>query len=196
MREKLAHRPLLLTVGAALSIGGCLAAAAICPTQNAPSQMESRDAGSVKSLPKVFSDVLTELKARTRIPILLPSQLPAPLARAEHALINKANPDEYSISLYYELGIGDAGFGAMFAAEKNPGYSPRELPNVEPAKLEDNIRGFFREVSCGGSCAPANLWWEDDGILYQIQIELPPDDPHQKETIVGVANSAILAGPR
>jgi hypothetical protein len=32
--------------------------------------------------------------------------------------------------------------------------------------------GMFIPVSCGGSCAPENLWWEQNGVMYQIQIAL------------------------
>jgi hypothetical protein len=102
------------------------------------------------------------------------------------------------VALYYELGVGDAGFAASFSARKNAGYSPRELPNVEEVKLAGGIVGFFRSVSCGGSCAPANLWWEQDGTLYQIQLKLPSTlrEKKQLRIIMAVADSAILAGPR
>lgn len=32
--------------------------------------------------------------------------------------------------------------------------------------------GMFIPVSCGGSCAPENLGWEQNGVMYQIQIAL------------------------
>jgi hypothetical protein len=87
--------------------------------------------------------------------------------------VDKATADEYAVSLYYELDVGNAGFAASFQAINNLHYSPRELGNVREVKLAGGITGFFRPVSCGGSCAPANLWWEQGAVLYQIQLKLP-----------------------
>ena len=151
-----------------------------------------------KPLPKVFVSILAEVKAKTNLSVLLPTELPKPFSDAEQAEVSEVKGDQYSVVLYYELGVGNAGFAASFSAEKNASYSPRELPNVQAVKLADGIVGFFRPVSCGGSCAPANLWWEQGAVLYQIQLKLPPtlSEKNQQSTIVAVADSAILAGPR
>ena len=150
------------------------------------------------SLLGVFASVLPQVKARSHIPVLLPSELPEPIRKAKHALVEKAVPTEYAISLYYELGVGDSGFAAFFSAQGKPKFNLRELPNVEPVNLAHSLHGFFRAVSCGGSCAPANLWWEEGGVLYQIQIELSPSlsEQSQEKSIVAVVDSAILGGPR
>lgn len=149
------------------------------------------------SLPEVFGSVLTELKAKTRIPVLLPTDLPKPFCDARNAVLDKVTPDGYGVGVYYELEVGNAGFAASFAGQDNPPYSPEELPNVRRVKLAHGIVGYFRPVSCGGSCAPANLWWRD-GPLYQVQLKLPTilSDKQQKRIITAVANSAIIAGPR
>jgi hypothetical protein len=149
-----------------------------------------------KSLPRVFTSVLPNLKASSRIPILLPGELPQPIARAKDALVGETGQNEYAISLYYKLGIGDAGFAASFGAQGKPKYKPQELPDVRAVKLAHGLRGFFRPVSCGGSCAPANLWWEEADVLYQVQLKLSFDDENQEKIITAVADSAILAGPR
>src|ERR1035438_3292628 len=82
------------------------------------------------SLPDIFLSVLAEVKAKTRVPVLLPTELPSPFSDAKHASVNKATADEYAIGLYYELETGDAGFAASFEATSDPRYSPRELGNV------------------------------------------------------------------
>ncbi len=150
------------------------------------------------SLPDVFLSVLPELKAKTKVAVLLPAELPSPFSDAKHATVDKATADEYAVSLYYKLDVGNAGFAASFGASNNPGYSPRELPNVREVRLANGISGFFRQVGCGGSCAPANLWWEQGAVLYQIQLKLPASlgEKNQEEIITAVADSAILAGPR
>ena len=153
---------------------------------------------SERSLPKVFVSVLPQVKAKSQVPVLLPSKLPEVIATAKHSIVQKAAPNEYAISLYYELGVGDAGFAAFFSAEGNPKFDPRKFPTLKSIDLAHRLHGFFGAVSCGGSCAPANLWWEQNDILYQIQLELSPstDDQEQERIIVAAANSAILAGPR
>jgi hypothetical protein len=147
---------------------------------------------------EVFAPVLARVKATSRIPVLLPNELPSAIATAKHAVVDTAGVDEYAITLYYELGTGDAGFAASFSAQGKPKFNPQEVTNVEPVNLAHDLHGFFRAVSCGGSCAPANLWWEENGVLYVIQLELSPDmsDRDQENTIVAVVNSAIMGGPR
>lgn len=156
------------------------------------------DHAKSKSLPKVFASVLGEVKTKSHVPILLPSELPDSVGRAENAVIGNAASNTYAILLYYRLGIGDAGFAASFSADAKPKFDPRELPNVDGVELAHGIHGFFRAVSCGGSCAPANLWWKDGGTVYQIQMKLDSSlsAESQEKTIVAVANSAILGGPR
>ena len=157
------------------------------------------DAANVgTTLPNIFVSVLPEIKAKTSIPVLLPSKLPRPFGDAKHARVEKVAPNEYAIALYYELDVGDAGFAALFAANNNAHYSPMELPDVHQVKLAGGKVGFFRPVSCGGSCAPANLWWEQGSTQYQIQLELRStlEEMKQQKIISAVANSAILAGPR
>jgi hypothetical protein len=112
---------------------------------------------SNRSLPATFVDVLPEVKAKSGMPVLLPSVLPDSLAKANYAVVEKAEVNEYAISLYYELGIGDAGFAAYFAAQAKPNYDPRELSDISEVKLARGMRGSFSPVRCGGSCAPANL---------------------------------------
>ena len=107
------------------------------------------------SLPDILVSVLAAVKAGTSIPVLLPTELPRPFSDAKHAMVQKVSAYEYAVDLYYELGVGDAGFAASFAATNHPQYSPREIPNVREVKLAGDIVGFFRPINCGGSCAPA-----------------------------------------
>jgi hypothetical protein len=151
-----------------------------------------------QSLPKALASVLSEVKSKSHIPLLLPSELPRPIATAEYAIVAAASEDEYAISLYYELGIGNAGFAASFGAKAHPDYGPKDIPNVREVRLSRGVIGYFRPVSCGGSCAPANLWWKEGQTLYLVQLELPAALPEgdKRRMLISVADSAILAGPR
>jgi hypothetical protein len=146
----------------------------------------------------VFNSLLPQIKEKTKVPVFLPSGLPQPIGKAKYSVAENLREDEYAISLYYKLGIGDAGFAASFAGQDDAKYRAEELQNVKKVKLARGAKGFFRPVSCGGSCAPANLWWMDGGVLYQIQLKLSPttSELDQENEIIAVANSAITAGPR
>ena len=52
---------------------------------------------------------------------------------------------------------------------------------------------MFLPVSCGGSCAPANLWWEQNGVMYPIQIKLKSSttEKEQERILVETANSTV-----
>ena len=177
---------------------GCPAAESPVQVPIAASYVASAHSARAKSLPRVLVSALAKVEGNSRIPILLPSALPGGVETIRHATVDKATPKEYQISLYYKVGVGDAGFAGMFFAKANPGYSPERLSNVHAIRLAHGIRGFFRAVSCGGSCASANLWWEQGRVLYQIQLVLPShfSDSEQEDSIAKMADSAILAGPR
>jgi hypothetical protein len=149
-------------------------------------------------LPEVFTSVLADLKTKTHVPVLLPGELPEPINAARYAVLGKTASTRYSLSLYYGRDAGDAGLAAAFAGDFAPKNSPREFPDARKVTLVHGLRGYFRPVSCGGSCAPANLWWDDRGVVYSIQLKLSSsvNEEKQQETTVAVANSAILAGPR
>jgi hypothetical protein len=176
---------------------GCVAQSGEKPASLATDKVASGAAWGGQ-LPEALAAVLPKVKAKSQIPVLLPSKLPQPVAKAKNALVEKASANEYTISLYYELGIGDAGFAASFSAQTTPNYNPRDLKGIHEVKLVRGIRGFFKPISCRGSCSPANLWWEEHGILYQIQVKLPSSlsEQKQQDVIGGTADSSILGGPR
>ena len=161
-------------------------------------QSTAQSPNQPQAVPKVFTSALSEIKAKSPIPVLLPSELPQPLVKVKYANVEAASADKYALSLYYELGVGDAGFAASFTAEAHPGYEPKDMPNVSEVKLSRGIIGYFRPVTCGGSCAPANLWWEEDQTLYQVQLKLSSTLPEhgQQNEMIAIADSAILAGAR
>ncbi len=154
--------------------------------------------GQPQEIAQVFVSHLSEIKQKTKVPVLLPSDLPQPIAKAKYSAVGDLQADKYEIGLYYELGAGDAGSAAFFKGQTKPKYEPKVLPNAKKVKLVRGTWGYFREVSCGGSCAPANLWWIYGGSLYQIQLELQStmSESEPENKIVAVANSAIAAGPR
>jgi hypothetical protein len=151
-----------------------------------------------QALPEVFRSVLIELKEQVQIPILLPKALPKPIEEARHVVVSEQHRDHWAVLLYYELHVGDAGCAGAFSGVSPPSFSLETVPNVRRIQLHGGSIGFFRKVSCGGSCAPANLWWVQDRVLYQIQLKLASNtrEDEQEKLITDLANSAISAGPR
>ena len=74
----------------------------------------------------------------------------------------------------------------------------RTLETSARLELTHGLLGYFRPVSCGGSCAPANIWWKDGRVLYQIQLGFASTlrESDQQKAITAAADSAILGGPR
>lgn len=165
--------------------------------KQAGKEAQRKEDQTQSSLPKVFASVLAQVQAKSHVAILLPSELPDPVGKAEHAGVDKATPNEYTISLYYELDAGDAGFAALFSGDAAPKYDPKELRNIREVELAHGIHGFVRAVG-SRSRGPANIWWKDGGTLYKVQTKLDSSlsGEGQEKAIVAVANSAIRAGPR
>lgn len=149
--------------------------------------------GQAKGPAPVFQPALEEIQSHTQIPILLPSKLPSAIRERDIKLASgRVSDGGYFVSLYYS----ETGVGATFAA--GFGGSTRifqDLPSTRRVALAGGRSGMFRPVSCGGSCAPANLWWEQDGVMYQIQIELRSDstEKDQEKILVETANSTVRA---
>jgi hypothetical protein len=139
----------------------------------------------------VFRPALEQILSQTQLPILLPSSLPSPLRAIDIKLASgTASNDGYFISLYFDEVGSDATFAAGFGASKR---TFKELPNTHRVALAGGALGMFRPVSCGGSCGPANLWWEQNGVMYQIQIKLSSTlaEKDQENILVETANSCV-----
>ena len=143
----------------------------------------------------VFRPALAEIQSKVRIPILLPSKLPSAIADKDIKLASgQVRDDGYYISLYFSEGGGDATFAAGFGGSTRL-LSPQDLPNVRRVAVSGGRTGMFRPVWCGGSCAPANLWWQQNGVMYQIQIKLGSRSAErdQEKILVETANSMVTA---
>lgn len=123
----------------------------------------------------VFRPALAQIQGQVRIPILLPSKLPSAIPERDIKLASgEVTANAYFILLY---------------------FSEADLPNTHRVALSGARTAVFRPVSCGGSCAPANLWWQQNGVLYQIQVRLRSGlaEGEQEKIVVETANSIVTA---
>lgn len=151
--------------------------------------------GQAKRPASVFNSALEQIQSQTRIPILLPSKLPPVIRESAIKLaFGEVRTDGYFVSLYYEEVGSNASYAAGFGGS-TPTFRLTELRNTKVAALSHNRVGAFRPVSCGGSCAPANLWWEQDGAMYNFQLKLRSDTPEkdQEKILVETANLSVIA---
>jgi hypothetical protein len=147
--------------------------------------------GQSKGPAPVFRPALEQIQPQTRIPIVLPSKLPSAIPERDIKLAwGEVREDGYFISLYFSEPAVNATFAAGFGASTR---ILQDLPNTRRVALSGGRTGMFRPVSCGGSCAPANLWWEQNGVIYQIQIKLRSNstEKDQERILVETANSTV-----
>ena len=141
----------------------------------------------------VFRPALQQIQSKTPIPILLPSRLPSRIRERDIKLAyGEVREDGYFISLYFSDIGSDATYAAGFGASTR---LVGDVPHSHRIKLAGGRMAIFSVVSCGGSCAPANLWWEQNGVLYDIQIKLPSSMPEeqQKKILVEAADASVAA---
>jgi hypothetical protein len=151
--------------------------------------------GQAKGPAPVFRPALEQIQSQTRIPILLPSRLPSAISERDIKLASgEVREDGYFISLYFSEDASNAVYAAGFGGSTRI-FGLQDLPNTRHVALSGGRTGMFRPVSCGGSCAPANLWWEQNGVMYQIQIKLGSGSPEkgQEKILVDTANSMMTA---
>jgi hypothetical protein len=151
--------------------------------------------GQGKGPTPIFRPALEQIQSQTRIPILLPSRLPSAVPESGIKLASgEVGKDGHFISLYYSEDAIDAGYASGFGGSTRILRS-QDLPNTRRVALSGGRTGMFRPVSCGGSCAPANLWWEQNGVMYQIQIKLGSGsmEKDQEKILVETANSIVTA---
>jgi hypothetical protein len=139
---------------------------------------------------RVFDRVVKEILRKTTVPILLPSNVPFSADDIKFAW-GDASESSWSIALHYdEVGTDSsyaAGFGGTTHFSSFSSHDRRVL-------LSNGITAIFWPVRCGKSfCAPASLWWVQNGVEYNIQIKLGSDMrvPEQEKILVEVANSMV-----
>lgn len=147
--------------------------------------------GQINQPASIFRPALRQIQLKTRIPILLPKRLPSAIHERDIKLaVGEVRPDGYFISLYFSKSASGAAYAAGFGGSTE---AFDDLPNTHAVALPGGRTGIFRPASCGGSCTPANLWWKQNGIEYQIQIELASNlaEKDQQRILVGTVNSIV-----
>ena len=155
----------------------------------------ARPANAAAPLPDIFRSVLTEVKTKTKVPVLLPTELP--FYDVKHARVRRPQREStrsaFTSSWTKEMQASPRRSGPLIIPN-----TPHKNTECSRSKVGYWHHWVFQASELRGSCAPANLWWKEGSVLYQIQLKLPPglSEQNQQRMITAAANSAILAGPR
>ncbi len=140
---------------------------------------------------KAFGPKIAATRAKTTVPILVPSQLPLldPLKA-----YTTAGGTKNSYDLEIDAAPGCHGANACFVATFS-GQRGAKLPQKANATLATGDPASFHPFSCGGSCSPDTFWFTHKGVLYTFQVKDFPQTA-AKAKFIALANAAIAAGPR
>ncbi|MGK7922361.1 MAG: hypothetical protein AB4080_20380 [Trichodesmium sp.] len=143
-----------------------------------------------------FQEILPKIKEQTQVPILLPSQLLITGTDQKIYVEGKGTSNSYQITLAFEPNCtGNACSIGYISGEKSG--KPLADEFSRELNLVQNIKGYFRPLTCGASCAPPIIGWEYKGVFYRMAFKGVGQSPEiEGETLAKMANSAIEAGAR
>lgn len=186
--------PWVLLVGSCAANGGRPFRLAATPGPQPPAPAPGPESRPVA---EELRAELPKVKRLTKVPVLLPGELPhSPGGEALYAY-SEAGADEYNITLGTEPECGaNACLVGTFQARR--GEEPPEADEVDKVvDLAGGVKGFYTAKSCGASCAPPQIEWMYEGVLYTLQFKVGGKDGREdEEKILALANSAISSGPR
>ena len=156
----------------------------------AGSALAASSSNSVNVL-KVFSKQIASIKKSSKAPVILPASLPfgGKVPKVYPAGAGTRNSWTLVLSGAPNCGGADACFLASFDAQRGG-----KLPGKSNLKLAGGQAAFFKDVTCGASCSPAEIWFVYRGVLYTYAHK---DAPRNTKTVLArLAAQAIAAGPR
>jgi hypothetical protein len=159
-------------------------AAALLPA--APAAAKSYD------VPAALGSSIDRVKDRSPLPILLPQRLALDTSGRLYGT-GSGNSRRWDLTLGGAPNCGaNVCMLAFFSAER--GGTPAFKHQV---RLRGGVTGYFKPLTCGGSCSPPEIQFVRAGVLYTIQAKVPDaKDAGQRRRLVRAANSALRNGPR
>jgi hypothetical protein len=138
-----------------------------------------------------FKPLLPHIKRTTTVAVLLPSSLPT-IDKTKVYASEAVTKSGWQLELADAPGCGEATacFLASFAWERGG-----SLPGSANARDSAGDPAFFKNISCGGSCSPASLWFVHKGVVYSWQ-DTEVTLKSARTVLIGLAEQALAAGPR
>ncbi|HEX8119940.1 MAG TPA: hypothetical protein VF549_01625 [Solirubrobacteraceae bacterium] len=147
---------------------------------------------AVYDVKRVLGDDLPRVAKKTQVPVRLPTKINLDYGKNVFGS-GTGSKNRYSFGIDAAQPCGaNACFLAQFRAEKGgePAFDREVL-------LAKGITGYYKPLTCGGSCSPPMIEWVQGGYLYGIQAKVGVSGKSaQRRAMVRAANSSILATPR
>ncbi len=144
-------------------------------------------------VPATMGDKLTALVQETPVAVLLPQTLALDYDGALYATNVVAGTKRWSVDLAGDPDCNGANACtlAWLSAQQGARHS-----NRIKVKLAGGRTGWYRALSCGGSCSPGSIEFSRGGVLFEIQARVAQKGKSEKALLVAAANSALASGPR
>ena len=143
------------------------------------------------NVPAKFSKLIPKVTKKSQLLIRLPSSIHVFVKPSKTFADGSATRNSYFLELDAAKGChgATACFIASFSGKRNgtPAFK-------KTVSLVNGITGYFKPVTCGGSCSPAFIQWKENGVLYEI--ENKGVGKNEQKSMVKLANSAIRGGDR
>jgi hypothetical protein len=143
------------------------------------------------SLPDLVRADLPAVHRKSGVPVLLPSKAPASGDVTTIHGTGFGRRTHYAFTFFYgdTCGANACNLGSVTGRK---GGRPAFTATVT---LRGGRTGYYKPLTCGGSCSPPEIEWVQRGVLYSIQWGDVTRSGARK-AMIGLANSAIAAGAR
>jgi hypothetical protein len=154
-----------------LTCMGSFQNAIIASAKNQPQMMVKKEIKAKNSQPHpVFKPILSKLKQKTQIKILLP-QYVSDGENPLYAILETATKNQYEILLGFSpdcTGGTACRLGIITAEAITP-----KMPHLtgKTVLLAKGITGYFVDFRCGANCSDATLTWRQNGVQYMIGLK-------------------------
>jgi hypothetical protein len=145
----------------------------IASAKNQPQIMVKQELQSKNTqVNPVFNPILSELKQKTQIKILLPQYVSEsdgenPL----YAIMETATKNKYEILLGFSPDC-TGGTACRLGIITGEAITPK-MPRLtgKSVLLTKGITGYFVDFRCGANCSDATLTWRQNGVQYMIGLK-------------------------
>jgi hypothetical protein len=145
----------------------------------------------IASPPTIFKKKLAKVKTKSGIDVFLPSKVRVFVKPSRVFGAATASDGVYT----FELDAARSCHGANACYLASFTGAKGEKPALgKKASLTGGRTGYWKGITCGGSCSPAEIQWLEGDVLYSIATK--GVGKKEKATLVKLANEAIKAGPR
>lgn len=136
----------------------------------------------------VFQSVVPQIRKTTKIPVLLPKEIPIPQTGSPlYATVDTVTPQKY-IVLLEEVPNCNRVIGCRYGAvvgEAVTSKTPRMLGKA--IFLRKGVTAYFSASICAANCSDAVIMWRQKGLQYSIGIRAA-----QQIDVVKIANSFVV----